>query len=585
MTGQLTLSRLLRAHWLVLGTATVLVLGGSAAGLMQPLLAGEIVQSVEHRKPLSGLVGWMLILVAGQLFMDTAGRYLLERAGHSVVRSTRTRLVSHLLRLRIAVVERQRVGDLVSRAGHDAGAMHELATRGFVDILVGGITTLVAVILMIRIDPVLFLIVTGSFAIAGAALVLMLGRIRAASQREHATVGALAADLERALGGIRTIRVSGAEDAEAKRLVRTIDDAYLAGMRTARLAASIAPAIQLAATGSFLLVLVIGAARVANGTIDLGALVTGLLYATYVVVPMANLLEGLAELKRSQGALTRVQETLDLQAEPVDDDAVPSAPPTPARPASDVVRFEGVSFGYDGWPVVEDLSFSVPAGSRTALVGPSGAGKSTVLALLCRFYEPDSGSIMYRGVPGAQLRVSDSRQMLALVEQDAPVTFDTVRDYLGLGGRAADDGRLRDVLQSVNLLDWLDGLDDGLDSVTGERGGFLSGGQRQRLAIARALLHPPALLLLDEPTSGLDPENENVVVSAVLNLPADCAVLMVTHRASTALAADQILVLDAGRIVAAGPHDHLLDQSPVYRRLFGEFQSGPSTPGRAHVHD
>ncbi|WP_369387225.1 ABC transporter ATP-binding protein [Streptomyces sp. CG1] len=556
---------LMRSEFRGIGTAGLLVVTASALGLAQPLLAGAVIDRVRTGGALAGLVAVLLGLFAAQTVVDTLGRYLLERAGENVVLRLRRQLVGHLLRLRITVLERHRIGDLITRATNDTAALRDAVNRSLVEIAVGVLTVGGATVLMLRIDPVLFLAVLGVFAVAGLGVTAALDRIRSAGEQAQTAVGSFAADLERGLTAVRTIRVSGVEEAESAGIVASAQAARRAGIRGARLGAAAAPVTQLAASGSFLLVLVLGGARVADGSLALGDLIALLLYATYLVMPLGNLLDGLTTLKRAMGALQRIDDCLAWDAEPAEPAAAAKVHRAPA--GAPVLEFRDVAFSYGERPALRGISFALAPGTRTAVVGPSGAGKSTILSLICRLYEPDHGSIHYVG--HADLTLRQSRSLLALVEQDPVVLHGTLRDNLTLSGEVTPEALDR-ALRQVNLHQLVDRLPQGIDTPVGEHGALLSGGERQRLAIARALLSRPALLLLDEPTSGLDTENEIAVMAGLRALPENTAVLVVAHRLSTVRDADRILVVDDGRLVAAGDHDELVRTSRRYRLLLGE---------------
>lgn len=571
------LLRLLDGHRGAVLAALGVALVGAVLGLLQPLLAGRLVEAVQTGGLPGRLVSALVLLFLAQVVADTTGRYLLERVGERVVFAARVRLVARLLRLQTSAYGRYRRGDLLSRAANDTAALHEVAARGAVDVLVGALTALGAVGLMLLLDPVLLSVVIAVFAVATLGVVAVLGAVQAASAAKQDAVGAFSADLERALSAIRTVRVARAERREGDAIAASARSAHDAGLRVAWLSAAATPAVQLAATGSFLVVLVVGGMRVGSGDLELGALVSVLLFASYLVAPLGSLLEGVTVLKVAQGALARVQE---LHGLPVEEELPAVAIAEAGGPAPAVraplLRFDDVSFAYEpsGPAALRGVSFSVPEGARVALVGPSGAGKSTVLALTCRFYEPDSGTISYRGRLAAEVPVRNARGLLALVEQDSPVLFGSIRDNLTFGAADAADKELNFALRRVNLTGLVERLPYGLDTPVGEHGARLSGGERQRLALARALVTRPALLLLDEPTANLDTANEQAVLAALDGLPAHCAVLVVAHRLSTVLVADHVIVFAEGAVVAEGSPAELGATSAAFRALFG--QAGPA---------
>jgi subfamily B ATP-binding cassette protein MsbA len=232
------------------------------------------------------------------------------------------------------------------------------------------------------------------------------------------------------------------------------------------------------------------------------------------------------------------------------------------------LSFDRVRFSYESEVVLEEVSFTVPKGRVVAIVGPSGAGKTTLLELVPRFYDPDAGEIRLDGVPLPQLSRASLRSLIGLVSQDTVVLNDTVHANISYGRPAATRDQVRAAAQAANALEFIERLPHGFDTLLGERGTRLSGGQRQRIAIARALLRDPPLLILDEATSALDTESERLVQDAIDRLMQDRTVLVVAHRLATVQHADEILVLDAGRIVERGDHLTLLATGGLYRRLY-----------------
>ncbi|WP_189968075.1 ABC transporter ATP-binding protein [Streptomyces violascens] len=556
-------------HRRVIGVATALTLAGSAMGLAQPLVARDIVDAARH-----GRILWPLVLLAGlfaaEAVTGAVGRFLLERMGEGVIRTMRHGLIGHLLRLDMRAYGRHRTGDLISRVTADTTVVREATAQALVDLVSGALVSLGAVALMAWLDPLLLVLVAATVGAAALIVTSLLSGIRAAAERTQSAVGEMAADLERALGALPMVRVHCAEDREAARIGTRVESAYAAGVRTARLAAFMSSAVELAVQGSFLLVLVIGGMRVGSAD-SLGELVAFLLYASYLVIPLSSVFRAIGLIQRGMGAYKRVDQVLALPGESPSPARAPlpaSRPcPVTAGPAA-ALAFREVHSAYrTGRPVLRGMSFSVPRCGQTALVGRSGAGKTTVFSLTARFYEPDAGTVLFEGRPAPELTRRACRSRIALVDQNTPVVHGTLWDNITYAMPDADPSEVERVMRMANLTELADRLPDGVHSVLGERGATLSGGERQRVALARALLTRPTLLLLDEPTSHLDALNEAALNKVMRDIAARCAVLLIAHRLSTVQNADRIYFLDAGRVIAEGTHDELLDRSPAYREL------------------
>ncbi|MFB9546800.1 ABC transporter ATP-binding protein [Micromonospora sagamiensis] len=605
----------LRTHRGTLVVVGVLSLLGAGSALAQPLLTRALLDAVSASRPVGPLVGVLVAaLVVGAVLYGFRD-YLLQRTAEGLVLTTRRRLAGHLLRLPIAEYDQRRTGDLLSRVGSDTTLLRAVVTSGLFELVTGVVTVAGAAVAMVLLDPLLFGVTLAGVALGLGFVLTVARRVRDLSRAAQERIGEMTSAVERAISAARTIRASRAEDRETTTVVASAEQAYAAGLRVARVQAVVGPAGSITVQGAFLLVLGVGGARVAAGALSVGDLVAFIMFLFFLVLPLGQALSAFTQLQTGLGALQRIEEILAVPAEgatdaprrgasgagpavagghapDLDGDRRPTAGgagrpvtadgsrpvaadgsrPVAAdgpRPVAAAIEFDRVGFGYpgDGAPVLHEVSFAVPAGTRTALVGPSGAGKSTLLALVERFYEVSAGTLRLDGVDVRDLPRDALRSRLGYVEQEAPVLAGTLRANLLLTAADATDERLLAVLDEVNLGHLVTRTAQGLDVQVGEGGVLLSGGERQRLAIARALLAGPPVLLLDEPTSNLDARNEAALRRAIDAVAVRRTLLIVAHRLSTVVDADQIVVLEGGRVVAVGTHDELTGSSPLYREL------------------
>jgi ABC-type multidrug transport system fused ATPase/permease subunit len=318
--------------------------------------------------------------------------------------------------------------------------------------------------------------------------------IRTASLRSQRAMGDMTSDLERALSAIRTVRANRGEERETRRIGRHAESVYRSSVRIAKLDALIGPAGQMAVNGSFLVILIVGGLRVADGSSSLGDLIAFMLYMTYLSVPIGNAFQAMSAIQQGTGALQRINDVLALPREPVtaavtDAHRAPSPRSTGLDREPPTLELRDLWFGYEpGRPVLRGVSLRVQPRSHTALIGPSGAGKSTIVALVERFHEPDRGHIMLNGIDVATLTREQCRAAVGLVEQDCPVLDGTLRDNIAYSAPHAADADIARAVQLANLTELVTRLPHGLDSEVGEHGDKVSGGERQRIAIARSLL-------------------------------------------------------------------------------------------------
>ena len=565
----------LRPHRSVLLLVTAISIVGALLSVAQPAMVGLVIGSVQQSLPLTGIVVGLVALVLLTAVINGIQQYLLQRTAEGVVLDTRRLLVDRMLRLPIEEFDTRRTGDLVSRVGSDTTLLRSVVTSGLVDAVSGALVFVGSVIAMALISLPLLGLTLVVVAVAIVTVVGLGGRIQKLTLTAQTQVGALAAGVARAIPGVRTIRAAGATDREIDELSVLATDAYGTGIRLAKVMALIAPIIGIAMQGAFIAVLGVGGYLVADGSMQVAELVAFILYLFMMIMPLGRVFQAYTATQNALGAVIRIREITSL---PEEDESVPALPPKavsrpspmsvmdPTQPAP-ALSFTDVSFGYGDHRVLSELSFTVPTGTKTAIVGPSGAGKSTILALIERFYDPADGVIRLGGVDVREMSRTRTRAALGYVEQDSPVLAGTIRENLILGAPLATDEECEAVLAAVNLDGVLRRDPAGLGAQVGEDGILLSGGERQRLAIARALLARPEVLLLDEPTASLDGRNEQALRDAIDAISHDHTLILVAHRLATVVDADQILVLEDGRLQAVGTHHELLRTSPLYLEL------------------
>ncbi len=565
---------LLRAQWVSMTVSLILLGIATVLTLVQPLLAGQLVDRATKGAP---FLTWALLLgimLAGQLLAEAFGHFQLERTGEKLVLGIRADFTNHVVRLPIGFLDRGRTGDLLARGTSDAGLLREMP-RAFADIGFGALTFVGVGIIMISIDAVTVGIVVAVMVLAFAAAGPFLSRIQRASLDRQSMLGDYTSGLDRALGAARTVKLFGAEDREVKSISVSARAAYASGVRLALSTAIASSFVRLGVTGSFLAIMIIDGRRVADHDLTVGQFVTLFALAMYAVFPITGGFAAMSTLRISAGGYQHLTATLrelpegdPPQLAAADRAEAPSAPDFlgESQSASPLVEFDQVSFSYGGDPVLDDVSFTLGRDQITALIGPSGAGKSTVLALLCRFHDPGAGTVRWEGRDFRGFPLHELRGRLGLLEQDAPVLHGTIRDNLLIANPDADDADLWRVLEQANIANEIARLPEQLDNPVLERGRGLSGGQRQRLALARAFLSRSQLILMDEPTAHLDRANEYDVMTNLLQARGQRSLLVVAHRLSTVTHADQILVLQQGRIQATGTHTELM-RTPIYREL------------------
>ena len=555
----------LMEHKPALWVAVALSILGAIVNLGQPLIVGQLIDAVQKKQDVTGWAIGLVVVLLGTALTGGLMYYVLAKAGEGVVLSARNKLATRLLRMPIKEYDLRRTGDLVSRVGSDTTLLRAVLTQGFVD-AAGGILIFVgSIVAMAVIDPLLLGITLAVIAIAIAAVAFTSRKIKEATTKAQSRVGDMAASVERALSAVRTIRAARAESREGDYIKKNAEDAYVQGVKIAKLNAAVSPIAGIAFQGAFIAVLGVGGYRVASGETSIANLITFILLMFTMSRPLGQAFGAYSSIQSALGALARIQEVLDIETEETNEDQKHQGKRKGKN--STAIEFRKVNFGYEQAEVLTNVSFKIERGTRVAIVGPSGSGKSTSFSLIERFYEPTKGQILLDGQPVTEISRNELRAQIGYVEQDAPVLAGSLRENLLIGKPDATDKELKAVLGEVNLTDVLKRDKRGLNAEVGENGIMLSGGERQRLAIARALLAAPPILLLDESTASLDGLNELRMREALDAVAKNRTVIVIAHRLSTVVDSDQIIVLQNGKVIGTGTHKQLLKSTPLYKEL------------------
>ena len=517
--------------------------------------------------PMGSLRGVILVIIA----MVTLKNICLWGGGQFgaslqeyITRDLRGAVFSHMQRLPLTWFGRTKTGQILARILTDTEQtkiiLAEVATRT----VQNAATILVTVVILFRISPRLTLVSLVIAPLVMALLQPLLRKLRKGHRRLRNEYGEMTSVLQEVVSGIRLVKSFRGEPYEDERFL-SASAGYSRGMtRMQRLSLLSGPLTEVLGTIIAVGVLWIGAREVLEaGTMNGGILITFMVLVMRLLQPIKQLSQAPTTAQQSLSAAERLFEVLDEPTEHHTDRGTREV-----AGLRDGVAFEGVEFAYGDDPVLRDVSFRAGRGEIVALVGASGAGKSTLVDLIPRFIEPTAGRVLIDGVDAREIRLPSLRALTGIVSQDTVLFNDTVRANIAYGTAARyTPAQVEAAARAANAHDFIAALPEGYDTVLGERGTRLSGGQRQRLAIARALLTDPPILILDEATSALDTESERLVQEAIDRLLEGRTVFVIAHRLSTVVNATQILVLDAGQVIERGTHAELLAMSGAYARL------------------
>ena len=544
-----------------------LIPGGANPSIVSRILSATIGFLLDPANPLRSLLN-VLVIVISAVTIKNALVWLSGQIGvqlqEYVVRDLRDRLYGHLLRLPLPWFTRNKTGQIITRVLNDTATAKAVVTELVTRSIWSGAQVISTLVAMFAISwqlsiasPLIALLTIGS-------LQPVLRKLRRGYRRLGNEQGEVTSRVQETVSGIRLIKSYGAEVREEAKF-KSHNAAFARGyVHIGRLALLSGPLTETLGTFTAVAILYFGARLVlVEGTLDAGELITYLIVVMRLLQPLKQLSQVPAAASQSLASAERIFEVLDSPAETSTDRGTITNATFDAA-----VRFEDVTFAYDAdATALSNVSFTANKGEIVALVGPSGAGKSTLIDLIPRFIEPTSGRITLDGTDVRSIRLDALRSLTGIVSQDTVLFNDTVRANVAFGRTSATQEQLDAAARAANALGFIQELPQGWDTPLGERGTRLSGGQRQRLAIARALLSDPPILILDEATSALDAESERLVQEAIDRLLEGRTVFVIAHRLSTIQHADRILVLEGGRLVEEGTHDALILRGGAYARL------------------
>jgi ATP-binding cassette subfamily B protein len=509
---------------------------------------------------LAGLANW------GMSYVQT---YLTGWVGERILADLRIKLFGHLQRLSLGFFERNRAGVIISRLTNDVEALDQLVTDGVTTLVQSTLTLIGTAILLFILDWRLALATLAVIPIMSVGTILF----RIHSSRAYAAVrerlGLVTATLAEDIAGMRIVQAFTREDRNIAHFREVADGYREANMRTVVLNALYFPFVDLVSSVALAVVLGYGGHLYFQGAITLGTLFAFLLYVQNFFDPVQQLSQLYSTFLSATAALDKIMDVLDEEPEVVDEPGAGELPPVKGH-----VRFEHVRFGYGGGPdVLHDLDLDVPAGTTVALVGHTGAGKSTIAKLLARFYDPRDGRITIDGIELRQVTQASLRHQLGIVPQEGFLFAGTVAENIAFGRPDASGEEIVQAAEAVGAHEFILRLEDGYETEVQERGSRLSLGQRQLIALARALLADPGILILDEATSSVDIGTERKIERALRLLLAGRTAFIIAHRLSTIRDADLIVVLEHGRIVEQGSHDELMRERGLYTSLYGDWAS------------
>ncbi|MCY9513996.1 ABC transporter ATP-binding protein [Paenibacillus apiarius] len=546
---------------LLLIIALCMSVATTGVGFIVPLFTKNLVDGFSMESLNRWQIGMLVIAFVVQAAASGLSIYLLNRVGHRVVANLRDQLWNKLLRLPISYYDKHDTGETLSRVTNDTAVVKELITEHLAGCLTGVISIIGSITILLFLDWQMTLVMLLAVPLAMLVLMLLGKKMFAISKGMQDETARFTAVLNQVLPETRLVKASNAERIEYARGKSGITNLFRYGLREAKIQAIISPLI------SFILMVVLvaiigyGGVRVSSGALTAGDMVAFILYLIQIIMPMTQLTMFFTQLQKAMGATERIITVLDHEEEDLHAGKQLTEVKQP-------IVLEQVEFAYEDEKILSEMNFTVEPGKVTAIVGPSGGGKTTLFSLLERYYTPTSGVIKLGNTPIDEYSLQSWRSQIGYVAQESALMSGTIRDNIVYGTeRNVTEEELERAAQMAYADQFISELPDQYDTEVGERGIKLSGGQRQRIAIARALLRDPQILMLDEATSSLDSKSEISVQKALDNLMEGRTTLVIAHRLSTVVDADNILFVEKGRITGSGTHEQLYQTHGMYREF------------------
>ena len=569
---------LLKAQWIGIAAGVALGIAWTIGKIAVPLLTQSAVDSaiIGDGSALKWSIG---IACAGlSTGLLTAGRrFFAFKESRMVETLLRERIHDHVLGLHPEYHDNAQTGQLMSRMSADLNQVQMFVVM--IPLTLSHVALILGVSgVLISLDPLLALVALLPLPFVNVTAKLFSNAIHPAVLAVQAEQAQLSTVVEESIAGVRVVKGFGAERVRMEALSTEADDIREVSLQAAKIRARYMPFLELLPAVGLVGVLGVGGLRVIDGSMTVGELVAFNFFVTLLVWPLRSIGMTVAFGQRAAAALERVHEVLSVEPE-IADPVEPCDLPVVGEQPVGAVRFDGVSFAYgDGDDVLSGFDLTIEAGQSIAIVGATGSGKSTVARLLLRFYDPKHGSVTLDGVDLRSLRVDDLRRTIGIVFEDTLLFHDTVAANIAFTVPSmdleAEFGRIRHAAELAGAASFIEELPDGYNTLLGERGYSLSGGQRQRIAIARAIISNPRVLILDDATSAVDPSKEHEIRSAMSTVMDGRTTLVIAHRPGTIAMADNVVLLDEGRVIATGDHQELLDTEPRYREVLAALEPG-----------